>query len=202
MRERRSNHATKSAVFFRRPRSTLVAEGGDEPGPCVSPVGVGRSGRDAEGGRGLRDGQAGEVAELDHFRDPGLDGREPVERLVEGQQTWGRARGRRVGRGRGRGGSSRRRVPARACDERIRSGCGAWPQRQRRRSARGHPSDARQFVRPAEGMPHEPERWAGGCARGTRRPCAAAASFRSSSYTSGSRSAAALRSPAAAASSR
>ena len=58
---------------------------GDEPGPCVSPVGVGRSGRDAEGGRGLRDGQAGEVAELDHFRDPGLDGREPVEGVIERQ---------------------------------------------------------------------------------------------------------------------
>ena len=68
-------------------------EGGDEPGPCVSPVVVGGSGRDAEGGRGLRDGQAGEVAELDHFRGPGLDGREPVEGLVEGEQAWGRTRG-------------------------------------------------------------------------------------------------------------
>src|SRR5215831_9854365 len=94
MRERCSNHATKSADFLRRPRSALVAEGGDEPGPCVSPVGVSRSGRDAEGGRGLRDGQAGEVAELDYFRGPGLDGREPVEGLVEGEKAWGRTRGR------------------------------------------------------------------------------------------------------------
>src|SRR5438270_7460119 len=93
MRERRANHATKWADFFRRPRSALVAEGGDEPGPCVSPVCVGRSGRDAEGGRGLHDGQAGEVAELDHFRGPGLDGREPVEGLVESEEAWRRTRG-------------------------------------------------------------------------------------------------------------
>ncbi len=37
-------------------------------------------------GRGLRDGQAGEVAELDHFRR--LDGREPVEGFVEGEEAW------------------------------------------------------------------------------------------------------------------
>src|SRR5262245_17604524 len=96
MRERRPNHAVKSADSLRRPRSALVAEGGDQPGPCVSPVGVGGSRRDAQGGRGRRDGQAGEVTELDHFRGPGLDGREPVEGLVEGEEAWGRTRGRRL----------------------------------------------------------------------------------------------------------
>src|SRR5262245_4287326 len=94
MRERRSNHAMKSADSLRRPRSVLVVEGGDEPGPCVSPGGVGGPGRDAEGVRGLGDGQAGEVAELDHLRGPGLDGREPVEGLVEGEEAWGRTGGR------------------------------------------------------------------------------------------------------------
>src|SRR5689334_7392856 len=76
-----------------RRNSAIVAESVEEPGPCVGPILVGGSWRDAEDGRGLRDGQAGKVAELDHFRSPGLDGREPVESLVEGEEIWGRQHG-------------------------------------------------------------------------------------------------------------
>src|SRR5215207_3746378 len=67
--------------------SDVVAEGVDQPGPGVSPVAVGGSGRDAQGRRGLGDGQAGEVAELDDLGGAGVEGGELFEGLVEGEQS-------------------------------------------------------------------------------------------------------------------
>ncbi len=161
-------------------KRSVLLKGGDKPGPCVSPVVVGRSGRDAEDGSGLLDGQAGKVAELDHFRSAWLDGREPVERLIEGEKAWGRIRERDLIRVENPAGEVAAGAPCRACGERIQSGFGAWPRRRRQRSAPGRPSAGRRPVQPAEGRPREPGRWAGACGRVTRRPCAAA-SFRNSS---------------------
>ena len=81
------NEIEKKTKDKRQLRSVLLVEGGDEPGPGVSPVVVGRSRRDAEDGRGLLDGQAGEVAELDHFRGAWLNGRESVEGLIKGEEA-------------------------------------------------------------------------------------------------------------------
>src|SRR5947209_5172106 len=89
MREQRPKCAMEEALFPFLSESTLVPEGSDEPGSGISPVSVGSSGGDVEGGRGLRDGQAGEVAELHHLGRPQFDGREPVERFIEGEETFG-----------------------------------------------------------------------------------------------------------------
>src|ERR1051326_1719822 len=76
MREPTSNRAMVPGVLY---WSITVRDGGDEPGPCISPIGVGGAGRYVEGGSSFRNGQAGEIAEFHHLGRPRFQRRQAVE---------------------------------------------------------------------------------------------------------------------------
>src|SRR5262245_17648221 len=60
-----------------------------QPGPRVRPVPVGGGRRDAQRGGGLVEGQAAEVAQLDDVPREGVEGRQPEQGVVQGDELVG-----------------------------------------------------------------------------------------------------------------
>lgn len=65
----------------------VLAQLRQEVGPCIRPVGVGGSGRNAKELGGFWNGETPKIAELNELCDHGFLGSEPVQRLVERQDV-------------------------------------------------------------------------------------------------------------------